>query len=96
MEEGKSFEEWSKAYEVAPLNSVPRTRELLGGCGHDYLYKLVNAGKLTIRKLGSRSFVTGEEIFKLVRELPAAGDAEAVKKAGRQGIEPEFPADVAS
>lgn len=68
MDDG--FERWARAYNVAPLNSVKRTCELLG-CGHDHFYKLVKLKKLTIRKNGAKSSITGEEIFALVRDLPA-------------------------
>lgn len=69
-----AFEEWARAYRVAPLNSVKRACELLG-CGHDFLYQLVKSKKLTIRKLRGKSVIAGEEIFTLVRDLPEADRA---------------------
>lgn len=73
MDDG--FERWARAYNVAPLNSLKRTRELLGGCGHDLVYQLVKSKKLTIRKLKGKTVFDGEEIYGLVRELPAADQA---------------------
>lgn len=73
MDDG--FERWARAYNVAPLNSLKRTRELLGGCGHDLVYQLVKAKKLTIRKLKGKTVFDGEEIYGLVRELPAVDQA---------------------
>jgi hypothetical protein len=72
MDDG--FERWARAYNVGPVNSPKRTQELLD-CGHDYFYQLVKAKKLTIKKMGSKSFVTGEEIYALVRELAGADQA---------------------
>ena len=72
MDDG--FERWARAYNVSPVNSPKRTCELLN-CGHDYFYKLVKAKKLTIKKMGAKSVVTGEEIYALVCELPRAGHA---------------------
>jgi len=66
------FQQWARAYNVAPLNSPKRACELIG-CGHDFLYQLVKAKKLTIKKLGAKSVITGEEIYGLVRGLPASG-----------------------
>jgi excisionase family DNA binding protein len=67
------FERWARAYNVAPLNSVKRTCELLG-CGHDHFYKLVKQKKLIILKDGTKSNITGENIYALVRSLPSARD----------------------
>ena len=69
------FEPWARAYNVAPLNSMKRTCELLGGCGKDLIYGLVKARKLTIRKLNGKTVFSGEEIYGVVRELPAADQA---------------------
>lgn len=70
----EGFEQWAKAHNVAPLNSPKRVCELLG-CGHDFFYELVKAKKLTIKKLGAKSAVTGEDIYRLVHELPEADRA---------------------
>ncbi|RXG92275.1 hypothetical protein [Bradyrhizobium vignae] len=72
MDDG--FERWVKAYGVTPANSPKRACELLG-CGHDYFYKLVKLGKITIRKMGTKSVVTGENIYQVLRELPEADRA---------------------
>jgi hypothetical protein len=69
MDEG--FARWARAYNVSPVNSPKRACELLS-IGHDYFYKLVRAKRLTIKKMGAKSVVTGEEIYALVCELPAA------------------------
>jgi excisionase family DNA binding protein len=72
MDDG--FERWARAYNVSPVNSPKRACELLS-IGHDYFYKLVRAKRLTIKKMGAKSVVTGEEIYALVCELPAADHA---------------------
>jgi hypothetical protein len=72
MDDG--FERWARAYNVSPVNSPRRTCELLS-CGHDYFYKLVKAKKLTIKKMGAKSLVTGEQIYSLVCDLAAADRA---------------------
>lgn len=68
------FEQWTRAHRVDPLNSPKRTCELLG-CGHDFFYTLVKAGKLTIYKLGAKSVVKAEDIYRLISNLPAADQA---------------------
>ncbi|WP_315747583.1 MULTISPECIES: hypothetical protein [unclassified Bradyrhizobium] len=69
-----SLEQWTRAHRVEALNSPKRCCELLG-CGNDFFYGLVRAGKLTIYKLGAKSVVKAEDIYRLVTELPAADRA---------------------
>jgi excisionase family DNA binding protein len=68
------FEQWARAHRVDPLNSPKRCCEQLG-CGHDFFYGLVKAGKLTVYKLGAKSVVKSEDIYRLVSDLPAADNA---------------------
>jgi hypothetical protein len=72
----EGFEQWVRAHEVAPLNSPKRVCKLLG-CGHDFFYGLVKAKKLTIKKLGSKSVVTAENIYRVIVDLPEASDRAA-------------------
>jgi hypothetical protein len=74
MEEGFGY--WAKAHGVKPLNSPKRTCELLE-CGHDFFYGLVKAEKLKIYKLGAKSVVKAEDIYRLINELPAASGRAA-------------------
>jgi excisionase family DNA binding protein len=70
----EGFEQWTRAHRVDPLNSPKRTCELLG-CGHDFFYGLVKAKKLKIYKLGAKSVVKAEDIYRLISELPLADRA---------------------
>ena len=72
MDDG--FERWARAYGVGPANSPKRACELLG-IGHDKLYRLVKEKKITIKKMGSKSIITGENIYQVLRELPEADRA---------------------
>ena len=57
------------------LHTIPATRELLGGAGLSTIYKLVEAGKLELVKLGSRSLITDKSVKDLVASLPRTVDA---------------------
>ena len=58
--------------EVRPLiHDVPTSREILGGIGHTKFYEEVRAGKITLVKIGKRSFVTDDELGRYVEALKA-------------------------
>jgi excisionase family DNA binding protein len=70
----EGLEQWTRAHRVEPLNSVKRCCELLG-VGHDFFYQLVKADRLKIYKLGAKSVVKAEDLYRLVTELPEADRA---------------------
>lgn len=70
----ETLEQWTRAHRVEPLNSPKRCCELLG-IGHDFFYQLVKAGKLRIYKLGAKSVIKAEDLYRLVTELPEADRA---------------------
>ena len=51
------------------LHSIPEARVMLGGIGNSKFYELVGAGQLKLVKIGSRSFVTSDEIRRYVAAL---------------------------
>ena len=51
------------------LHSIEGTREILGDVGRTMTYDLINTGKLTKVKIGTRSFITDSSIRALVCEL---------------------------
>jgi hypothetical protein len=57
------------------LVPIPEAREQLGGIGHTTIYELFRARKLTLVKLGRRSFVTADSIAAYVNELRQAASA---------------------
>jgi len=50
----------------------PRETEALLGISHSTCYRLINAGKLDARKLGSKTAITAESIERLLVGLPKA------------------------
>ena len=53
----------------------PRETEALLGISHATCYRLINAGKLDARKIGSKTVITAESIERFRAELPKAGCA---------------------
>ena len=51
----------------------PRETEAILGVSHSSLYRLIAAGRLDARKLGTKTLITTESILRLVAELPGAG-----------------------
>lgn len=51
--------------------SVAEAQRQLGGCSRAHIYRLVNAGKLKLAKVGGRSLITSRSIEELV-EAPSA------------------------
>lgn len=54
------------------LHSIEGAREMLGDVGRTKTYDLINKGKLTKVKIGTRSFITDSSIRAYVRELEEA------------------------
>ena len=54
------------------LYPIPEARELLGDISHSGFYKYVGRGLIRVVKLGSRSFVTSDEIRNCVARIEAA------------------------
>jgi hypothetical protein len=63
------------------LNTTHQTRYRLGGCSNAKLYDLIGAGKLTIVKLGRRSYVTEAEIQRFVATLEPISPADRARRA---------------
>jgi excisionase family DNA binding protein len=55
-----------------PLQTIPETREILGGIGETRVYELVHEGKLTLVKIGRLSRITTASINQLIETLPPA------------------------
>ena len=54
---------------VRPLNPIASTLELLGDMSRSKFYSLVREGKISLAKVGTRSYVTDGELLRLVRLL---------------------------
>jgi hypothetical protein len=54
------------------LYPVHDAQEILGGISRATFYRLVKDGQLSIRKIGSRSFVRGDELTRYIDGLEAA------------------------
>ena len=50
------------------LNSIPKTRERLGGICHETFYNLVRSGHLKTVKVRKRTFVSDAEIDRFIDE----------------------------
>jgi excisionase family DNA binding protein len=48
----------------------PRETEAILGISHASLYRLIAAGRLDARKLGSKTLITAESVERLIAELP--------------------------
>ena len=58
---------------ISPLlHPIPEARGILGNIGNSKFYALVAAGELKLVKIGSRSFVTSDELRRYVAALQAA------------------------
>ena len=58
---------------ISPLlHPIPEARGILGGIGNSKFYGIVAAGQLKLVKIGSRSFVTDDEIRRYVATLQEA------------------------
>ncbi len=53
----------------------PKETEVLLSVSHAQLYRLIGAGRLDARKIGSRTFVTVESIETFLTSLPKVGEA---------------------
>ena len=51
------------------LHPIPESREMLGGISHTKFYDMVKCGEIHIVKIGSRSFITDQEIHRVVDNL---------------------------
>lgn len=51
------------------LHTVKDTRQILGGISNSLFYEIVRDGKLNLKKIGRRSFVTDSEIQRFVDSL---------------------------
>lgn len=67
------------------LYPIPEARALLGNISNSYFYNLVGQGFIRIVKIGTRSFLTSDEIENVVARLEEAerretenGSAEGV------------------
>jgi hypothetical protein len=49
--------------------------EVILSTSHAQIYRLINAGKLDARKIGSRSFITAASIEAFLASLPKVGEA---------------------
>jgi excisionase family DNA binding protein len=58
----------------APTRALysPRETEVLLGISHATLYRLLAAGKLDARKIGSKTVITAESIERFLEGLPRA------------------------
>ena len=54
------------------LHSIEGTREILGNVGRTMTYDLINEGKLTKVKIGTRTFITDSSIRAYVHALEEA------------------------
>jgi len=56
----------------APARALysPRETESVLGISHASLYRLIAAGRLDARKLGSKTLITAESVERLIAELP--------------------------
>ena len=54
------------------LHPIPEAREILGNIGNSKFYEIVGAGELKLVKIGSRSFVTSDELRRYVATLQEA------------------------
>ena len=55
---------------LSPLiHPIPDAREILGGIGNSKFYEIVSEGQLKLVKIGSRSFVTADELRRYVAAL---------------------------
>jgi hypothetical protein len=50
----------------------PRETEEILGVSHATLYRLIAGHKLDARKLGAKTLITAESIYRLIAELPLA------------------------
>ena len=57
------------------LYPVRKAREALGDIGNSKFYQIVAAGQLKLVKIGSRSFVTPDELRRYVNSLSDTGKA---------------------
>lgn len=69
-----TFAEWCHAHNVAPIEPLPRACKL-SMRGRTQIYELARAGRIRLVKVGSRTGVAAEEIFRLVAETKAATEA---------------------
>jgi hypothetical protein len=49
--------------------------EVILSTSHAQIYRLINAGRLDARKIGSRSFITAVSIEAFLTSLPKVGEA---------------------
>jgi excisionase family DNA binding protein len=52
--------------------SIEETQRQLGNCSRAHIYRLVQAGKLTLAKVGGRSIITSRSVEELVAPSSAA------------------------
>ena len=57
------------------LHPIPEARQMLGGLGNTKFYEVVAAGQLKLVKIGSRSFVTDDELRRYADSLSDEGAA---------------------
>jgi excisionase family DNA binding protein len=50
----------------------PRETEEILGVSHATVYRLIAGNKLDARKLGTKTLITAESIYRLIAELPLA------------------------
>ncbi len=53
------------------LNSIPQSRERLGGVSRSTIYELIGKGELKVVKIGRRSFIPEDSIQSFAEKLGA-------------------------
>ena len=53
------------------LYTIPEARSVLGGISHSLIYTLIKDGRLTIVKIGRRSFISSLELMRFLKDVGA-------------------------